>query len=226
MMFGGGDGAAVGMLREGMGSTTEGADNQVGGALAAVNGVTEPVAAGALGEKRATYEWLDRASIDSKEGGGTPLHHFQAGAVGVMESEDNTGGVFAWWEVSWVSEPTGREKDLSAVTDGVARELPCEVIGGGDGTVGAAADGNSAKNDMAETRDGDAMGARAKGGAENVVKDGDVFGGWGAFKCEYEIFAEGVGGRPPSGEELEGGVNGVKSISDITDEFARVHGVK
>jgi len=226
MMFGGGDGAAVGMLRESMGSATEGADNEVGRAAATIDVVAKPVASSALRKEGTTYKGFDGTNVDPKEGGGAALHHLEAGAVGVMESEDNTGGVFAWWEVSWVSEPTGREKDLSAVTDGVARELPCEVIGGGDGTVGAAADGNSAKNDMAETRDGDAMGARAKGGAENVVKDGDVFGGWGAFKCEYEIFAEGVGGRPPSGEELEGGVNGVKSISDITDEFARVHGVK
>src|SRR6266850_6365172 len=79
VMFGGGDGAAVGMLRESMRSATEGADHQVGGAAAAIDVVAETVASGALREKRATYKRFDGTNIDPKEGGGAALHHFEAG---------------------------------------------------------------------------------------------------------------------------------------------------
>jgi len=48
VVFSGGNGAAVSVLREGVGSATEGADNEVGGAAAAVDIVTEAVATGTL----------------------------------------------------------------------------------------------------------------------------------------------------------------------------------
>jgi len=225
-MFGGGDGAAVGMLRKGMGSATKGAYNQTGGALAAVDVVAEAVATGALGEERAAYKWLDGASIDPKEGRGAPLHQFKAGAIGVVKGEDDARSVLAWREVSWVSEPTRWKKDFASVADGVARELACKVLGGGDRAIRAAADRNAADNDMAEACDGDAAGTRAEGRAENVIEDGDVFGGRGAFKGEYEVLMEGVGGRPASREEFEGGVDGVEPVTSVANEFARVHGME
>jgi len=225
-MFGGGDGAAVGVLREGVGPATEGADNQGGRATAAIDIVAESMASGALRKEGTTYKRFDGTHMNPKEGRGTSLHHFEAGAIGVVKGEDDTGGIFAWWEVSGVSKPSGWEKNLSAVTDGVARELLSEVIGSGDGAIRAAADGHAAENDVAETGDRDAAGTRTEGGAENVVEDRDVFGGWGTFKCEDEIFAEGVGGGPMSGEELEGGVNGVKLVASVADELAGVHGVE
>jgi len=90
------------------------------------------MAPGALGEKGTADERLDGADVDPKESRGAALHHFQAGTVGVMEGKDDAGGVFAWREISRVSKPTRWEKDFTAVTDGVMRELACEVLRGGD----------------------------------------------------------------------------------------------
>ena len=74
-MFGGGDGAVVGMLREGMGSAAKGADDQVGGATAAVDVVAKAVASGALGKKGMAYKRFDGTNIDPKKSGGAALHH-------------------------------------------------------------------------------------------------------------------------------------------------------
>jgi len=74
-MSGGGDGAAVGVLREGVGSATEGADNQGGRATAAIDIVAESMASSALRKEGTTYKGFDGTNVDPKEGGGAALHH-------------------------------------------------------------------------------------------------------------------------------------------------------
>jgi len=88
-----------------------------------------------------------------------------------VEGEDDAGSIFSWGKVGGVSEPAGREKNFTAVTDGIAGEFALEVRRGGDRAVRSAANGYATKDDMAEARHGDAAGPGAKGEAKDVVED-------------------------------------------------------
>ena len=71
------------------------------------------------------------------------MHHFEAGTVGIVKGKDNTRSVFAWGKVGRVSEPMGREKNFTAVADGVSGEFALEVRRGGDRAIWSASDGNA-----------------------------------------------------------------------------------
>jgi len=126
-----------------------------------------------------------------------------------VEGKDDAGGVFAWREVSGVSKPVRWEKNFTTVADGVTRELACEVLRGGNRTIGKVTDGYAAENDVPEAGNGDTTGTRAEGEAEDIVEDRDVFRRGGAFEGVDEIFAERVRGGPAPREELKGTMDGV-----------------
>jgi|SRR6267142_381918 len=174
MMFGSSHGTAVGMFWEGVGAAAERADDKGGRTSAAVDVVAESVASSTLGERGTTYKGLDGANVDTVEGRRAALHHFEAGAVGVVEGKDNAGRVFSWWEVSRVSEPSGLEEDFTTVADGVTGKFSCEVSRGRDRAVRVATDRHATEDDVAEASNRDAAGAGAEREAEDIVEDRDV----------------------------------------------------
>jgi len=196
MMFGSSDGTVVCMFREGVRAATKRADNKGGGTAASVDIVAKAMAMRALGEEGSTYKGFDRPGVHAEKGGGAALHHFETGAVGVVEGENNAGGIFTGGEVRGVSKPAWGKEDFMAITDGISGKFTLEILRGGDGAIGSTADGNTADYNMTETGDWDAPGARAEGGTEDGIEDGDVFWGWGALKGVDKVFPEGVGRRP------------------------------
>jgi len=175
VMFRGGNWAAMSVLSEGVRAAAKWADYKGGGAAASINVVTETMTARALGEEGSADKRFDRADVYAEEGGGSALHHFQPGPVGVVESKDDARSVFTRGKVGGISKPAGGKQNFTAVANSVSGELVLKVSGRGNGAVGFTTDGNPTEDDVAETSDGDTPGSGAEWETEYVVKDRDVF---------------------------------------------------
>jgi len=127
-----------------------------------------------LREKGSAYKRFDQPGVHAKEGGGAALHHFETGTVGVMEGENNAGGIFAQGKIGRISKPSRRKKNFTAVADGITGKFSFKILRGGGGAVRSTSDGNATDDNMSETGDGDTAGAGTEGGAEDGIEDRDV----------------------------------------------------
>jgi len=226
VVFGGSDRAVVCVLGKGVRAATERADDESGRTTASVHVMAEPVTAGTLREEGTAYKRFDGSCVNAEEGRGVALHEFEAGAVGVMEGEDNAGGILAGGKVGWVSKPTRRKEYFTAITNSIVGELVLEILGRGNRAIWFTVDRDTADNDMSKAGDQDAASAGAKGGAEGRVENRDFLWGGGALECEDKVLSEGVGRGPMTGKKLERGADGVKAVSYIAHEFVGRHGVE
>jgi len=175
--------------------------------VAPVGTVTEAVAPSTLREERAAEERLDQPSINAKEGRRVALEELKARPIGIVEHKDDARGIFARGEISRVSEPMGREKNLSTIADSITGKFMFEIGRGGSRTIRATMDGDNTNNDVAEARNGNPTSTRTERGAQDIVEDRDILRGKGAFEGVDEVFPEGVGQGPAAREELKRGVH-------------------